>query len=209
MNSKSDPPKVDQAAFQKSLGEFVEFREALTKESDRGCALFAAAFLDHALKELVTKCLVQDEKIKDELLGQNGPLASFSSRINLAYYLGKLSRVCRRDLNTIRQIRNEFAHKSTLITFDTPSVADRCRTLLYSAHERAERPRAHFTSSTCAILANLHATTRYVTPAVVREDDAPTEARKAEHRETMKAFTKQLPGGKATPNPEKNEPGES
>ena len=92
--------------LKKQLREFVAFRRALTDESDRGCALFAAAYLDKALSDVLFLSLVENKKIEAELFEGNAPLATFSSRIKLAFYLGKISTACRSDLETIRKIRD-------------------------------------------------------------------------------------------------------
>jgi hypothetical protein len=43
--------------------KLVEFRESLTPETDRGCALMAAAFLDTKLQELLQRCFVNEPEI--------------------------------------------------------------------------------------------------------------------------------------------------
>ena len=53
----------------------------LNKESDRGCCLLAVSFLDNELKLLLEKKLVGSAKQKKEILGFNGALGTFSSRI--------------------------------------------------------------------------------------------------------------------------------
>src|SRR4051794_30171075 len=95
----------------KQQKEIEAFRKALTAESDRGCALFAAAYLDHSLSDVLYVSLVANKKIETDLFEGTAPLASFSSRIKMAYYLGLISQPCRRDLDIIRGIRNDFAHK--------------------------------------------------------------------------------------------------
>jgi hypothetical protein len=57
------------------------FRKALI---DRGCALFAAAYLDASLSDLLYVCLVSNESIETDLFEGTAPLATFSSRIKVA-----------------------------------------------------------------------------------------------------------------------------
>jgi hypothetical protein len=57
--------------IKKQRGEFLAFRQALTKESDRGCALFAAAFLDKTLSDLLYLSLVNDKKVERDLFEGN------------------------------------------------------------------------------------------------------------------------------------------
>ena len=162
----------------KQIAEFVAFRKALTKESDRGCALFAAAFLDKALSDLLFLSLVADKRIEKDLFEGTSPLSSFSARIKLAFYLGKISKECRADLDTIRGIRNEFAHRVELISFDNQSIADRCKNLQFSHHKRENRPRGHFTSAASRILAMLQTTGLNSVAPTAKRDDRPTEAEK-------------------------------
>lgn len=162
----------------KQYAEFVAFRQALTKESDRGCALFAAAFLDKALSDLLYLSLVADKRIEKDLFEGTAPLSSFSARIKLSFYLGKISKECRADLDTIRGIRNEFAHHAELISFDNQSIADRCKNLQFSYHKRESRPRGHFTAAASRILAMLQATGLNSVASTVKPDDRPTQAEK-------------------------------
>lgn len=162
--------------------EFFAFRKALSKESDRGCALFAAAYLDKALSDLLYLSLVADKQIEKDLFEGNAPLSSFSARIKLAFYLGKISKECRKDLDTIRGIRNEFAHHAQIISFDDQSIADRCRNLQFSYHDRAHRPRGNFTAAASRILAILQTTGLNSMAPAVKPDDRPTEADKEQAR---------------------------
>ncbi|WP_215779878.1 MltR family transcriptional regulator [Paludibacterium sp. B53371] len=168
--------------IQKQHAEFTAFHQALTNESDRGCALFAAAFLDKALSDLLYLSLVADKRIEKDLFEGTAPLSSFSARIKLAFYLGKISKECRADLDTIRRIRNEFAHHAELISFDDQSIAGRCRNLQFSYHERTQQPRSHFTAAVSRILAMLQATGLSSVAPLVKPDDRPTETEKAEAR---------------------------
>lgn len=175
-------PDVEQF-LKAQLADFLAFRKALTQESDRGCALFAAAYLDKALSDLLYLSLVTDKRVEKDLFDGNAPLSAFSSRIKLAYYLGKISKECRADLDTIRGIRNDFAHDARIISFEDQSLADRCRNLQFSYHEKKDvRPRAHFTAATCGLLAMIQSTGLQSVAPTVKADDSPSEAAKVEAR---------------------------
>lgn len=167
----------------KNFEEFRAFRSALTDESDRGCALFAAAYLDAALEGLFRASLLENKKIDEELFEGNSPIASFSGRIRIAYYFGLISAELRADLETIRKIRNDFAHDATILSFDTQSIADRCRNLGFSHHEPAARPRAHFTSAASGLGGAIHGLTIKAKRPNPKPDDRPSEAEKALARE--------------------------
>lgn len=175
------------------LEEFRAFRHALSAESDRGCALFAAAYLDTAFEQLMRASLVEDKKVDDDLLDGTAPLSTFSARIKLAYYLGIISAACRADLDAIRKIRNDFAHDASVITFETQSIAARCRNLGYSYHEATARPRAHFTASASRILGILHRLTVSANRPTEKPDDRPSEAEKLANRERVAAAAAAAP----------------
>ncbi|MEL0606920.1 hypothetical protein [Vibrio echinoideorum] len=67
-------------------------RSELVKESDRGCALYATSYIDSALSDLLYCALAPDNKIEKELFEGTAPLSTFSARINMAYYFGKISK---------------------------------------------------------------------------------------------------------------------
>jgi len=143
----------------KQQAAFAAFRHALSEESDRGCALFAAAYLDRALSDLLFVSLVAHKKIEEDLFKANAPLSTFSARIKMAYYLGKLSPSARQDLETIRSIRNDFAHHPEYIDFTAQSIRDRCDNLTLVWREPEVRPRAKYTASVSALLALIHVET--------------------------------------------------
>jgi len=151
---------------------FSDFRKALTSESDRGCALFAAAYLDKSLSDLLYVSLVENKKIEEDLFKSQGPLSTFSARIKFAYYLGKISPSERRDLDVIRAIRNDFAHHAEEMTFDIQSVRDRCTNLVHQWHEASARPRGKFTAAVSGLLASIHAET-FKAVALTEKKDIP------------------------------------
>lgn len=165
--------------------DFIAFRRAIAHESDRGCALFAAAYLDKALSDILSLSLVSDKKVQEHLFQGNAPLASFSSRIKLAFYMGLISKGCQSDLDAIRAIRNHFAHHAEVATFEDQSICDKCKNLHYSYHERHAEPRAHFCASVSRILALLHFGAVSAIAPDQRPDDRPSEIEKAAARARM------------------------
>lgn len=151
---------TDQVSLQESLPEHIlAFRQSLDLESDRGCALFAASFIDEALATLLKASLVSDNKRDQALFNGTALLTSFSSRILMSFYLGKLPAACRQDLEIIRRIRNEFAHRANSISFSDPAIASRCNELRFSLRDKNASPRAHFTSAIFALLGLIHEAT--------------------------------------------------
>ena len=99
-----------------SLDDWNQFYEELQNESPRAAVIIAGAFLESQLRDLLSSFLVDDPKVVGELLGSDKkadrPLSTFSSRTKAAYCLGLISRSIYDDLETIRKIRNKFAHKT-------------------------------------------------------------------------------------------------
>jgi DNA-binding MltR family transcriptional regulator len=83
----------------------------LENETDRGVALLAVAFLDDVLDVLLRASFVNDSEAVNRLVGPGRPLESFGSRAHLAYCMGLLGADVYNDINLIREIRNDFAHR--------------------------------------------------------------------------------------------------
>ena len=59
----------------------------------------------------------------------NGPLSSFSNIILISYSLGLIDLLERKELDTVRQIRNALAHSPLTISFSDDLVATECKKL--------------------------------------------------------------------------------
>jgi DNA-binding MltR family transcriptional regulator len=116
-----------------TLTDLKSFYEELQNETARGAVIIASAFLDAKLRNLLSKALIDDQKVVDELLGTEDkpdrPLSSFSSRIKAAYCMGLISRGMYHDLEMIRKIRNKFAHKMHGYSFNEPEIVSWCKSL--------------------------------------------------------------------------------
>ncbi len=103
-----------------SLGEQANSRTA---------AIFGGAYLEHALMHAITAHLHTDPDMPgfDFLFNADeAPLRDFSARIKMAKALGIMGIKDYRDLESIRAIRNLFAHSKALIDFSTPEVIKLC-----------------------------------------------------------------------------------
>ena len=103
-----------------------ELFEALSTESDRGVVMVSAAFLDEALEALLrTRFSVVSKKPKsiiDSLFNGFGPLSTYSAKIKTAYSIDLIEKWIFQDLETLRKIRNEFAHTIKPALFDSTEV---------------------------------------------------------------------------------------
>jgi DNA-binding MltR family transcriptional regulator len=116
-------------SYQVARKEFSDVVRALNQESDRGCALFAAAYLDSVLAKLLRSRLVQDSRVDDDLFRGQAPLSAFSARIKMAYYLSLIDAEERRALDSVRSIRNHFAHHPEIAHFSDQRIRDKCSNL--------------------------------------------------------------------------------
>lgn len=102
-------------------------------ESERASVIVGSALLDETLRQIITNFLIQDKTSKKkhdkELFEGYGPLATFSARIKIAFRLGLISENEKRNLDLIRKMRNDFAHKIDDLSFDDKTIRGYVRTL--------------------------------------------------------------------------------
>lgn len=155
-----------------SLKEVIQFRQLLNQETDRGCALMAAAYLEVSLEKLIKKYLVQDSKLHKAIFSSkgNGILSSFSSKIDIAFLLGLITSEVKRDLDLLRRIRNDFAHSPAQLTFESQSIKNRCEQLLNDGVNPVGNPRDKFTGAMMRIDGELYATSLDIMPLSERKD---------------------------------------
>ena len=153
MDEHKGPPNVHPEI--ELLGKFLS---EFNKESDRGAALAAAAFLDETLLEILTNYLADVPARKVLLKGANAPLGTFSSRISAAYALGLLEEHEYREINIIRQIRNKFAHGWEEAHFTDGDITSLCGQLPWLGPEELQPSstmRARFNFGVVVLLTDL------------------------------------------------------
>lgn len=144
----------------KKYEEVIKFRNSLNDETDRGCALMSASYIDVQLNILLQTTFVDNPKIYQRISNPFGPLGSFSARIDLAYLIGKIGKKVHDDLHLIRKIRNEFGHSSKPLTFTNNSISDRCRGL-YNIATDSKHPKNLFTNAVMNIASIIQGTTMH------------------------------------------------
>lgn len=136
----------------------ADLQVALDAETDRGCALLAAAVVDDRLSELLRDVFVDDPAVVKKLLEDRGSLGNFSSRIDVCFCLGLLPRAARDDLHLVRRIRNDFAHAPRSMTFDSEAMKSRvCCMRLCVEGDLAQDTRALFAQGTMGLLGVIEA----------------------------------------------------
>ena len=96
---------------------------------DRSAAILAASFLEDRLQKAILARLVHDKVVIGEMLKGYGPLATFRTKIDLAFLMSIIDAPMRRHLHRIRDIRNRFAHRVDVHEFEAIEIKDLCKTL--------------------------------------------------------------------------------
>jgi DNA-binding MltR family transcriptional regulator len=105
---------------------------ALFTDTDRAAAIVAASIVEDRLTRKLKENMRSDEESKDsinELFRSSGPLGTFSTKIHLGFVLRLYGKIAYRDLQTIKNVRNKFAHEIELTSFKTEKIAALCRNL--------------------------------------------------------------------------------
>lgn len=101
----------------------------LEGSSDRAAVIVGGAIIDEVLRDILESFLLKEKEKNKEIFSGNGPLATFSAKITMAYLLGLISKWERDRIDTIRKIRNDFAHGLETASFSNQSIKDRCASL--------------------------------------------------------------------------------
>lgn len=117
------------------------FRREFRKESDRASVILAGAMIEKSLEMMIRAKLIPSISKKDELFDTPyAPLHNFKAKIELAYRVGLISSNLHRDLNIIRDIRNDFAHDIEGCSFENNRVKNRIDELMKSSTIAVKHP---------------------------------------------------------------------
>jgi len=117
------------------------FRREFQKESDRASVILAGAMIEKSLEMMIRAKLIPSLHKKDELFDTPyAPLHNFKAKIELAYRIGLISSNLHRDLNIIRDIRNDFAHDIEGCSFENNRVKNRVDELMKSSTIAVKHP---------------------------------------------------------------------
>lgn len=108
-------------------------REA-REDSDRGFGIVMASLLEDELARCLQRCMNCSDQYPVEtasLFRHSGPLGSFAVKIDIAAVLGVYSKTVRRELVTIKDIRNTFAHCLKWGKFDAEKIRSLAENLTY------------------------------------------------------------------------------
>ena len=98
----------------------------LDRQSDRAIAIVGGSYLEHHLTEAIKSRLhVEGDGHKrniTRIFDLDGPMGSFGFKIRVAYALGVFGHEAFTELEAIQKIRNLFAHKLTINSFDDDEI---------------------------------------------------------------------------------------
>jgi hypothetical protein len=101
------------------------------EHQDRAAVLVCASLLEQVLEDAIWAHAVphahdQKQAFFSGAGDQPGVVRSLADKIFLAYVLGVIGPETRKDLRSIRQIRNVFAHAKRHVDFGTPEIREAC-----------------------------------------------------------------------------------
>ncbi len=114
---------------------YDDWREVLTElesQTDRGAAIVGAALLDAKIERALRLSFVpglRKREFGDLFEGPVAPLGSFSGKVRVPHALGLIGDRSRADLKLIGKIRNEFAHKLEVKSFNESPINEWCESL--------------------------------------------------------------------------------
>lgn len=103
----------------------AEISEQIDRKNDRAVAIISAAMVEDRLQWLIEAKFIAglSSTRRERLFGGFGPLATFSSKIEIAYALGVIGEQVHGQLRQIGRIRNKFAHEFRRLRFADPEIA--------------------------------------------------------------------------------------
>ena len=114
---------------EEDVSYFSKFLKEFQDETDRGAALVGAALIDSRLDRILSSHLIECKEAKELIEGGNACLSTLSAKSKLCYCLGLITSLEFCEIETIRKIRNEFAHQVHGLDFHNQRVRDLCNNL--------------------------------------------------------------------------------
>jgi len=103
--------------------------EELQSQSDRAAAIVGVALLDanleRAFRTVMLEALSQND-LSDLFEGPTAPLGSYSGKVRVAHAFGMIGDKSFADLKILGQVRNRFAHKLEIRSFEQEEIRQLC-----------------------------------------------------------------------------------
>ena len=100
----------------------------IATDGPRGAILLGSTLVESILTSTIAHHMVplEDEEY-DRLFRNYGPLSTFSARIKIAYAFRVIGPKIRDDLESLRELRNGFAHTQHVLDFEAAELADQLK----------------------------------------------------------------------------------
>jgi hypothetical protein len=144
----------------------VSYIKELGGESDRACALIVGAAISDVLRDLLRLYFIEldEDDINNLFYAQRASLGDFASRTDVSFALGLIHPHERLAANTIRRIRNAFAHTANPIEFSNELIVSELRKISdFSKVLRDVGPRKCFISFSMELYGHLLKRSSYLT----------------------------------------------
>lgn len=109
----------------KNSDAFHEAIHELETASDRAAAIVGASLAEMALDGALVAHLHRNKKITDNLFRPSGAFGSLAVKIDLGLLIGLYGEQAHSDLVILKDIRNRFAHRLDINSFEVDEVKDR------------------------------------------------------------------------------------
>ena len=132
MDEKPDLAKLAKELYDTgaSLNWLQIFLDDIAGDNDRSAAITLATLVDDQLGVAIEARLVPlSNTLRGRIYADRGPLGSFSAKIDMGFALGLYGKQTRSNLHLARRIRNRFAHKFTVSSFENEEIASLCKSL--------------------------------------------------------------------------------
>jgi hypothetical protein len=156
-------PKPSLHDLSRSPLEIETYFKELTGESDRACALIAAAALSEALRELLAETFFGLENYDKLFFAPHALLSDFASRTELSFALGLISPREQSILTIIRHVRNAFAHSVGQFTFANELIMKELAKTKLQEQSVYKGPKDFFINLTLASYVQLLSRREYLT----------------------------------------------
>lgn len=98
--------------------EIENIMDSLRDGSDMSVAITATSIVEASLERLLTKKFkIKNKRLVGQIFHNRGPLSEFYSKILIANAFGIITSNMANELNSLRAIRNTFAHAKMPLTF--------------------------------------------------------------------------------------------
>jgi DNA-binding MltR family transcriptional regulator len=150
--AKDDDVRITKA----QLEELKALVHTTVLDAQAGPAIVFVSALEGYIKIALSLKMpnIAHKKLEKTLFEGYGPLSTLRAKIDLAYALGLFNEKQHDDAQSIRKIRNNFAHTTKKLNFKTQLVIDNCKNLSTWDGARVDFDKV-FDEATAALVAHL------------------------------------------------------